>query len=164
MTLSLRSLAWLAGAACAALATLVVLTTAVLLGSAGTPPSLVEPAAPELVSGIPAAYLRLYVQAGRRYGVDWAVLAGIGRVECDHGEDPAASCTQEGAVNSAGAGGPAQFLAGTWAAYGVDADGDGRADRWDPADAIFSMANYLRASGAPGDYPAAIYAYNHAWW
>ena len=48
--------------------------------------------------------------------------------------------------------------------YGVDGDGDGRADRWDPADAIFSMANYLRASGAPGDYRKAIFAYNHADW
>ena len=35
-------------------------------------------------------------------------------------------------------------------------------DRWNPADAIYSAANYLRASGAPGDYRAAIYAYNHA--
>ena len=35
---------------------------------------------------------------------------------------------------------------------------------WDPADAIFSMANYLHAAGAPGDYRQAIYAYNHAWW
>jgi membrane-bound lytic murein transglycosylase B len=35
---------------------------------------------------------------------------------------------------------------------------------WNPADAIFSMANYLRASGAPRDNRLAIYAYNHAWW
>jgi membrane-bound lytic murein transglycosylase B len=35
---------------------------------------------------------------------------------------------------------------------------------WRPSDAIFSMANYLRASGAPGNYRQAIYAYNHAWW
>ena len=35
---------------------------------------------------------------------------------------------------------------------------------WRPADAILSMANYLRAAGAPGDYDRAIYAYNHAWW
>ena len=55
-----------------------------------------------------------------------------------------------------------QFLASTWASYGVDADGDGRADRWDPADAIYSAANYLRASGAPSDYRRAIFAYNHA--
>ncbi len=110
---------------------------------------------------IPATYLRLYEQAGARYGLDWAILAGIGEVECDHGRDPDPSCTREGAVNSAGAGGPMQFLASTWARYGVDGDGDGRIDRWDPADAIFSAANYLRASGAPADYERALLAYNH---
>ncbi len=84
--------------------------------------------------------------------------------ECDHGRDPDPSCTHESAVNSAGAGGPMQFLASTWASYGVDGDGDGRIDRWDAADAIYGAANYLRASGAPGDYRRAIYAYNHAGW
>jgi hypothetical protein len=113
---------------------------------------------------IPPLYLRLYLAAARRYGLDWAILAGIGKVECDHGRDPAPSCTHEGAVNSAGAGGPAQFLASTWAAYGVSASGHGPPDRWNPADAIYSMANYLRASGAPSDYRRAIYAYNHAHW
>jgi Transglycosylase SLT domain len=111
---------------------------------------------------IPPLYLRLYERAARRYGLDWAVLAGIGRVECDHGRDPHPSCTREGVVNAAGAGGPMQFIASTWARYGVDGDGDGRVDRWDPADAIFAAANYLRASGAPGDYEQAIFAYNHA--
>ena len=115
-------------------------------------------------SEIPPAYLRLYRQAAQRYGVDWAILAGIGKVECDHGRDPAPSCTQEGAVNSAGAGGPMQFIASTWAMYGVDAEGDGTPDRWDPADAIYSAARFLRASGAPGDYRRAIFAYNHAEW
>jgi Transglycosylase SLT domain len=113
---------------------------------------------------IPPEYLRLYQAAAARYGLDWAILAGIGKVECDHGRDPDPSCTHEGAVNSAGAGGPMQFLASTWATYGVDGDGDGRIDRWDPADAIYGAANYLRASGAPGDYRAAIFAYNHAGW
>lgn len=113
---------------------------------------------------ISPSYLALYRQAAARYRLDWAVLAGIGKVECDHGRDPDPSCTREGSVNAAGAGGPAQFLASTWSAYGVDGDGDGRADRWDPADAIFSMANYLHASGAPGDYRKAIFAYNHAGW
>jgi hypothetical protein len=113
---------------------------------------------------IPPEYLNLYEQAARHYGLDWTILAGIGKVECDHGRDPDPSCTKEGAVNSAGAGGPAQFLASTWAEYGVDADGKGAPDRWNPADAIYGMANYLRSSGAPGDYRKAIYAYNHAWW
>jgi hypothetical protein len=113
---------------------------------------------------IPPEYLRLYRAAGARYGLDWAILAAIGKVECDHGRDPDPSCTHEGAVNSAGAGGPMQFLASTWATYGVDGDGDGRRDRWDPADAIYGAANYLHASGAPGNYRSAIYAYNHAGW
>jgi hypothetical protein len=113
---------------------------------------------------IPASYMGLYEQAASRYGLDWAILAGIGKVECDHGRDRDPSCTREGAVTSAGAGGPAQFLAATWSAYGVDGDGDGRRDRWDPADAIFAMANYLRALGAPNNYRKAIFSYNHASW
>jgi hypothetical protein len=113
---------------------------------------------------IPPEYLRLYQAAGVRYGLDWAILAGIGKVECDHGRDPDPSCTREGAVNSAGAGGPMQFLAPTWATYGVDGDGDGRRDRWDPADAVYGAAKYLHASGAPGNDRSAIFAYNHAGW
>jgi hypothetical protein len=124
-----------------------------------------EPSASAVAQAqIPKEYLRLYQQAATYYGLDWTVLAGIGKVECDHGQAPARSCTQEGVVNAAGAGGPMQFLASTWVKYGVDADGAGRADRWDPADAIYAAANYLRASGAPEDYRAAIFAYNHADW
>ena len=66
--------------------------------------------------------------------------------------------------NFAGAGGPGQFLAATWERYGVDGDGDGVKDRYDPADAIPGTANLLRQNGAPGDYGRAIFAYNHASW
>jgi len=130
----------------------------------GSAVAIAEPPSAIALTDIPPAYLRLYEAAGARYGLDWAILAGIGRVECDHGRDPDPACTREGAVNAAGAGGPMQFLAGTWARYGVDAEGDGRPDRWSPADAIYGAANYLRAVGAPGDYRAALYAYNHAGW
>jgi len=113
---------------------------------------------------IPPQYLRLYEQAARRNAIDWAILAGIGKVECDHGRDTDPSCTREGATNAAGAGGPMQFIASTWATYRVDADGDGRADRWDPVDAIYAAANFLAHAGAPSDYRRAIFAYNHAGW
>jgi hypothetical protein len=113
---------------------------------------------------IPPRYLSLYERAGERFGISWTLLAGVGKVECDHGRDPDPSCTQEGVVNSAGAGGPMQFLASTWARYGVDGDGDGRVDRWDPADAINGAARYLRASGASRDTRAALLAYNHTTW
>jgi hypothetical protein len=111
---------------------------------------------------IPPAYLALYRAAAARYGLDWTILAAIGLVECDHGRDRDPSCTQPGAVNAAGAGGPMQFIASTWTAYGLDGNSDGTASRWDAADAIFSAANYLHASGAPRDYSAAILAYNHS--
>jgi cell wall-associated NlpC family hydrolase len=114
------------------------------------------------VAGIPAEYLALFQAAGQRYGVPWAVLAGIGKVECDDGQDPDPSCTQEGAVNYAGAGGPMQFLAATWSTYAVDGNDDGRKDRWNAADAIFTAANYLHASDAPKELRAAIFAYNHS--
>lgn len=114
------------------------------------------------VDDIPAAYLQLYLAAGAAYGLPWELLAAIGKVECDHGQAPAPACTQHGAENHAGAGGPMQFLAGTWAMYGVDADHDGTADRWNPADSIYSAANYLRASGAPRDVRRAVFAYNHS--
>jgi len=113
---------------------------------------------------IPSRYLRLYEEAARGNGLDWAILAGIGKIECDHGRDTDPSCTREGATNAAGAGGPMQFIASTWATYGVDGDGDGRVDRWDPVDAIYAAANFLAHAGAPGDYRRAILAYNHAGW
>jgi hypothetical protein len=122
----------------------------------------VSATAPAEIADISASYLRLYEAAAARYRVPWELLAAIGKVECDHGRDPDPSCTREGAENYAGAGGPMQFLASTWGTYGVDADGDHRADRWSPADAIFGAARYLRASGAPGDLQQAIFAYNHS--
>jgi cell wall-associated NlpC family hydrolase len=114
------------------------------------------------IAEIPVAYLALYEQAGVAFGIPWQLLAGFGKVECDHGQNPDPACSQEGVTNSAGAGGPMQFLAATWQTYGIDADGNGTADRWDPVDAVFSAANYLRVSGAPNNIPAAVYAYNHS--
>ncbi|MEV7792934.1 bifunctional lytic transglycosylase/C40 family peptidase [Streptomyces sp. NPDC087512] len=46
------------------------------------------------------------------------------------------------AVSHADARGIAQFIPGTWAAYGIDGDGDGDRDVWDPQDAIPSAASY----------------------
>ena len=46
------------------------------------------------------------------------------------------------AGSPAGAYGWMQFMPGTWAAHGVDGDGDGRADIGNPVDAIFSAAKY----------------------
>jgi hypothetical protein len=116
---------------------------------------------------IPAAYLRLYIAAGQRYGVDPWILAGIGSVETDHGRSPAPGV--HAGVNFFGCcAGPMQFSVvgspSTWDNYGVDGNDDGRISVYDPADAIPAAARYLLASGAPGDYHAALLAYNHAEW
>jgi cell wall-associated NlpC family hydrolase len=139
---------------------------------------------PVAIADIPADYLVLYQQAAARFGIDWAVLAAIGKIECDHGRSRAAGCNPPGTVNSAGATGPMQFLGSTWRAgtppmtvpavgpptastvqgYATDGDGDGVADVWNPADAIAGAARLLRANGAPAEYRRALYAYNPADW
>ncbi len=55
-----------------------------------------------------------------------------------------------------------QFLPSEWAQYGVDANGDGFEDPYNPADAIFAAARYLRAAGGDTDIKAAVYSYNHS--
>ena len=103
---------------------------------------------------IPPFLLPIYQAAGTAYGVPWQVLAAINEVETDYGRDLS--------VSSAGAEGWMQFLPSSWALYGVDANGDGFKDPYNPADAIFSAARYLRAAGAANDLRTAIYAYNHS--
>ncbi len=67
------------------------------------------------------------------------------------------SMVDRGVVGPGTKGGPSgelghmQFLAGNWQKYGVDADGDGKADPYDAVDALASAANMLRSNGwAPG--------------
>jgi hypothetical protein len=50
----------------------------------------------------------------------------------------------------------------TWLQYGVDALDAGYADPYNPVDAIFAAARYLRAAGAGTNLKAAILAYNHS--
>ncbi len=103
-------------------------------------------------------YVRLYKESAERYGFaeDWYVLAAVGKIESNHGENMGPS--------SAGAMGPMQFLPSTWSSYGVDGDGDGETNIMDPADAIPAAAAYLKAGGAPDDWYAALFAYNRAGW
>jgi Transglycosylase SLT domain len=62
--------------------------------------------------------------------------------------------------------GPMQFIPGTWAAFGVDADGDGRADPQDVYDSAAAAAGYLCAYGRDlalaSGLRSAILAYNHS--
>jgi hypothetical protein len=116
---------------------------------------------------IPAVYLRLYQQAAQRYGIDPWILAAIGAIETQHGQSTAPGV--RAGVNAFGCcAGPMQCsIVGspsTWDRYGVDGNHDGRTSPYDPSDAIPAAARYLRASGAPADYRAALFAYNRADW
>ena len=48
----------------------------------------------------PPEYLALYRAAARRYGLDWAILAAIGKIETDHGRSTAPGV--HSGVNSVG--------------------------------------------------------------
>jgi cell wall-associated NlpC family hydrolase len=110
-------------------------------------------------NGIPSNYLALYKKAGQQYGIPWNVLAGIGWVETHHGTLKAPGVLS--GENFAHAGGPMQFIPGTWKTFGVDGNNDGKKDRYDPADAIPAAARYLKHGGAPTHMRTAIFAYNH---
>lgn len=142
-------------------------------------------------SGVPTAvavseigqYKPIFERAQARYGVSWAVLAAICKIESGFGKNMGPS--------PAGAVGFMQFMPTTWSGsgnpvasddprspswdtdperiakyggYGVDGDGDGVADPFNPWDAVFAAAKYLAKNGFATDPRRAIYAYNHAWW
>jgi hypothetical protein len=113
-----------------------------------------------LEGGVPKKFVAIYLAAAARYRLGPkgpAMLASI------HFNETSFGTNTENRTGS-GAEGQMMFMPATWAAYGVDANGDGRKDPYDPEDAIFAAARYLRASGAPGNWHDAIFAYNHAEW
>jgi membrane-bound lytic murein transglycosylase B len=153
-------------------------------------------------NGIPSVALNAYRVAAARMGnvdpgcgIDWALLAGIGREESDHGRfggavlhsdgvstpkiigpaldgkkwdfipAPANGRQLDGDAVYAHALGPMQFIPSTWAIYGTDATGDGKADIFNINDAALGAARYLCAAGGDLRQHAgqvrAVMAYNH---
>lgn len=112
------------------------------------------------VNGVPPKLVPIYQRAAARYRLGAqgpAMLASINFNETTFG-------TNTDNTTGSGAMGWMMFMPETWAAYGVDGNGDGVKDPYDPWDAILAAARYLRASGAPGNWHDAIFAYNHAEW
>lgn len=136
--------------------------------------------------GVPTEYIQYYLEAEKKYKVDWFYLAAVHFVET-------AFSTHPSMESSVGAQGHMQFMPCTftgwsypgcgglgyvemtedmkrpetiqrYGGYGVDANGDGVADPWDIKDAIFSAANYLNKSGFSSNIRNAILHYNHAEW
>ncbi|MDX6634637.1 MAG: hypothetical protein QOF06_840 [Solirubrobacterales bacterium] len=105
---------------------------------------------------IPPFLLPIYQACGTEYGIPWEVLASINKIETAFGTNTN--------VSSAGAVGWMQFLPSSWEAFGLDANGDGRKDPYNPVDAICAAAHYLKLAGGNDDLYQAIFAYNHADW
>ena len=110
----------------------------------------------------PTTYIDLFKASAAQYcpGLSWTVLAAIGQIESNDGQNMGPS--------SAGALGPMQFLPSTWQQWGIDAFGQtGPPDIMNPYDAVPSAARMLCADGAAGGGTAlynAIFDYNHADW
>ncbi|MFF2163880.1 NlpC/P60 family protein [Streptomyces sp. NPDC058175] len=128
--------AWVVGGALAAggtgFVTLLVVGTFMAAGSLA---SGVGKGAVGLAKGaVPSAYQSIVQEWGNLCpAINPALLAA--QLYQESGFNPKAK-------SPAKALGIAQFIPGTWAAHGVDGDGDGDRDIWDPKDAIPSAASY----------------------
>ncbi len=111
---------------------------------------------------IPPSYLALFQKWAAQFGIDWTVLAGVGRVETDFGRALLPGVAS--GTNAAGAAGPMQFEAATFARYYVSASGS-PPDLYDPGQAIAAAANYLATLGMtdPAQEQPALCHYNAGW-
>jgi cell wall-associated NlpC family hydrolase len=136
-----------------------------------------SPASSDAHNSIPATFLALFQATGRKYSIPWVILAGIGQVESDDGRSSLPGV--HSGANAFGAAGPMQIGIGgaagnQWGGAPVhpaservngvatDANGDGIASVYDPADAIAGAAKYLLEHGVLDSATSAIFAYNRS--
>jgi Transglycosylase SLT domain len=144
-----------------ALAVLAALLAGTLLISLAAPGSDADApavcgASARALKDVPREVLPVYARVAREYAIPWEILAAIGTIESAQGQNMGPS--------SAGALGWMQFMPASWRAFGVDGNGDGRKDPFEPEDAIPAAARHLIAGGAPEDMRAGLFSYNHAQW
>ncbi|MER7755568.1 lytic murein transglycosylase [Kitasatospora sp. NPDC097643] len=151
---------------------------------------------PALPATVFAAYRQAETAAAQRSPgchLPWQLLAGIGQVESGHangGQVDAAGTTftpilgpvldgngfaaipdtdngrYDGDPRWDRAVGPMQFIPSTWATWGADANGDGKADPNNVFDAADAAARYLCAGGRdladPAQLDRAVLSYNNS--
>ena len=153
-------------------ATGAALTTVIILLAAGSATAIVQAffrssnPSTAAVADIPADYLALYQQAATECpGLDWSILAAIGKIESNHGRSTLPGIA-DGTENSAGARGPMQFLQPTFdsviARHPLPPGGRTPPSPWDKHDAIFAASFNLCDNNARHDLRAALFAYNHS--
>jgi hypothetical protein len=158
-----RQVAGLISAPGVSLATLEAQVTAVLGSSVQIVVLRSQAPATTVPAGtVPTNYIQLFKASAADYcpGLSWTVLAAIGQIESNDGQNMGPS--------SAGALGPMQFLPTTWAAWGIDGFGQtGPPSVMNPYDAVPAAARLLCADGAAAGGQSlynAIFDYNHADW
>jgi hypothetical protein len=134
-------------------------------------------------NGIPLVALHAYRNAEKTLaaqlpscGLSWSLLAGIGRVESNHGQFAGSTLLADGrsdppvrgpllngngfaSISDTDGGrldgdaaydraiGPMQFIPGTWSRFAVDGDGDHVSDPYDLDDAALAAGYYLCRAG-----------------
>ncbi len=177
---------------------LLIITSVVVLAANGA--ALIAPAltpqtaaSEEALADIPPELLALYQQAAQACdGLSWQILAGIAKVESNHGRHGRATIDPDGRIRPPIIGipldgtngtaaipdtdngrfdgdpvwdravGPFQFIPTSWAIFGVDGNGDAIADPNNIYDAVPAAVAHLCPTGTVTDIETAIFTYNHS--
>ncbi len=164
-------------------------------GGAGTATAAVTATnpSPQAVADIPAVMLGLFVDEAQQCpGLPWTVMAGISKVESDHGRFGGSTLGIDGVVRPPIIGialdgtngtarirdtdngqwdrdrvwdravGPFQFIPSSWRIFGSDGNGDGIADPHNVYDAVGAMRRHLCPDGQIVNIEAAVYSYNRS--
>jgi hypothetical protein len=111
---------------------------------------------------------QIYKKASAYSNIDWEILSAVHCSETGAAKDFNGKTCKRHTANPrsyAGARGCMQFIPSTFRTYGIDGDGDGKADINNCIDSIYSAANYISKNyHKSGSYRIAIYRYNHANW
>ncbi len=167
----------------------------VAAGGAGSASAAVTVSNPsgQAFEDIPPILLRLFIaEAQQCPGLPWTVMAGISKVESNHGRFAGSTLGPDGVIRPRIIGiplngtngiarivdsddgrwdgdtvwdravGPFQFIPGSWRIFGGDGDNDGIADPNNVHDAVPAMRRHLCPDGQIIDIEAAIFSYNRS--